>query len=109
MASGAPDADIIEKIDIGGISLIRAAAKNWRDVIIVASKAQHCGVDVKQIVVGYFLAVELCEHFLEIAEEVSLLMGILAIAEFSDPTFAVLKHNNACGVATRSTIASRSK
>ena len=40
----------------------------------------HCGVDVKQIVVGYFLAVELCEHFLEIAEEVSLLMGILAIA-----------------------------
>ena len=32
---------IIEKIDIGGISLIRAAAKNFKDVIIVASKAQY--------------------------------------------------------------------
>ena len=37
VASGASDADIIEKIDIGGISLIRAAAKNYKDVIIVAS------------------------------------------------------------------------
>ena len=33
--------DIIEKIDIGGISLIRAAAKNFKDVVIVASKAQY--------------------------------------------------------------------
>ena len=41
VASGASDADIIEKIDIGGISLIRAAAKNHKDVIIVASKAQY--------------------------------------------------------------------
>lgn len=41
VASGASDADIIEKIDIGGISLIRAAAKNYKDVIIVASKAQY--------------------------------------------------------------------
>ena len=32
---------IIEKIDIGGISLIRAAAKNFKDVVIVASKAQY--------------------------------------------------------------------
>lgn len=39
--SGAEDADIIEKIDIGGISLIRAAAKNFRDVIIVPSKAEY--------------------------------------------------------------------
>ena len=39
--SGASEADIIEKIDIGGISLIRAAAKNFRDVIIVPSKAQY--------------------------------------------------------------------
>ena len=37
VASGASEADIIEKIDIGGISLIRAAAKNFRDVIIVPS------------------------------------------------------------------------
>ena len=41
VSSGASEADIIEKIDIGGISLIRAAAKNFRDVIIVPSKAQY--------------------------------------------------------------------
>ena len=41
VASGASEADIIEKIDIGGISLIRAAAKNYNDVIIVASQAQY--------------------------------------------------------------------
>ena len=41
VASGASEADIIEKIDIGGISLIRAAAKNFRDVIIVPSKAEY--------------------------------------------------------------------
>ena len=41
VASGASQADIIEKIDIGGISLIRAAAKNFRDVIIVPSKAEY--------------------------------------------------------------------
>ena len=41
MASGASDADIIEKIDIGGISLIRAGAKNFKDVVIVPSKAEY--------------------------------------------------------------------
>lgn len=41
VASGASEADIIEKIDIGGISLIRAAAKNFQDVVIVPSKAQY--------------------------------------------------------------------
>ncbi len=41
VASGASEADIIEKIDIGGISLIRAAAKNYRDVVIVPSKAEY--------------------------------------------------------------------
>ncbi|MBO7098963.1 MAG: IMP cyclohydrolase [Bacteroidaceae bacterium] len=41
VASGASAEDIIEKIDIGGISLIRAAAKNFRDVIIVPSKAEY--------------------------------------------------------------------
>ncbi len=39
--SGAPDQDIIEKIDIGGISLIRAAAKNHKDVLVVASMDQY--------------------------------------------------------------------
>lgn len=41
VASGASEADIIEKIDIGGISLIRAGAKNFNDVIIVPSKAEY--------------------------------------------------------------------
>ena len=41
VASGASEADIIEKIDIGGISLIRAGAKNFKDVAIVASKAEY--------------------------------------------------------------------
>ncbi len=41
VASGANDADIIEKIDIGGISLIRAGAKNFNDVVIIPSKAEY--------------------------------------------------------------------
>ena len=39
--SGASEADIIEKIDIGGISLIRAGAKNFKDVVIIPSKAEY--------------------------------------------------------------------
>lgn len=34
-------AEIIEKIDIGGVSLIRAAAKNWKDVVVVGSKEEY--------------------------------------------------------------------
>lgn len=41
VASGASDEDIIEKIDIGGISLIRGAAKNFNDVLIVSSRSQY--------------------------------------------------------------------
>ena len=41
VASGASEEDIIEKIDIGGISLIRAGAKNFNDVVIVPSKAEY--------------------------------------------------------------------
>src|SRR4051812_21323679 len=41
VAGKAPEADIIEKIDIGGISLIRAAAKNFSDVLIVSSRSQY--------------------------------------------------------------------
>ena len=41
VSSGASDADIIEKIDIGGISLIRAGAKNFKDVVIVPSKTEY--------------------------------------------------------------------
>ena len=41
VADGASEADIIEKIDIGGISLIRAGAKNFNDVVIVPSTAEY--------------------------------------------------------------------
>lgn len=41
VASGGNEEEIIEKIDIGGISLIRAAAKNYRDVLIVSSRNQY--------------------------------------------------------------------
>lgn len=41
VANGASETDIIEKIDIGGISLIRAGAKNFKDVVIVPSKAEY--------------------------------------------------------------------
>ncbi|HSI91039.1 MAG TPA: hypothetical protein VK927_07980, partial [Adhaeribacter sp.] len=41
VASGASEQEIIEKIDIGGISLIRAAAKNFNDVVIVSSRNQY--------------------------------------------------------------------
>ena len=41
VASGAAEQDIIEKIDIGGISLIRAAAKNFKDVVIVPSQNEY--------------------------------------------------------------------
>jgi phosphoribosylaminoimidazolecarboxamide formyltransferase / IMP cyclohydrolase len=41
VASGADEQEIIEKIDIGGISLIRAAAKNFNDVVIVPSQKEY--------------------------------------------------------------------
>ncbi len=41
VAAGADEKNIIEKIDIGGISLIRAAAKNFKDVVILASQEQY--------------------------------------------------------------------
>jgi len=47
VASGASEADSIEKIDIGGICLIRAAAKNFKDVIIIASKDQYSELEQK--------------------------------------------------------------
>lgn len=41
VAKGGSEDDIIEKIDIGGISLIRAAAKNFNDVLIISSRSQY--------------------------------------------------------------------
>ena len=45
VASGASEQEIIEKIDIGGISLIRAAAKNFKDVLVVSSMEQYGTVE----------------------------------------------------------------
>ena len=169
VASGASEADIIEKIDIGGISLIRAAAKNFKDTVIVASvneydyilelistqngattleqrrllatKAFHvsshydtaifnyfntdetvykASIDNGQVLrygenphqKGYFFG-DFDELFTKLhGKELSYnnLLDVDAavnlILEFkdNDPTFAILKHNNACGLATRSTM-----
>lgn len=171
VASGASDEDIIEKIDIGGISLIRAAAKNWRDVIIVASKAQYdplrdllaaqgaqsnpeqrrwfakeafavsSGYDsaifnyfdrqgevpsALRVAVdgikpmrygenphqpgfffGNFAAMFDQLHGKEISYNnlLDIDAAVSLIADFKETTFAVLKHNNACGVASRKTVA----
>jgi len=169
VASGASDEAIIEKIDIGGISLIRGAAKNYNDVVIVASKQQYgaladmlktsgacstlaqrrwfakeafavssgydtaiynyfAGADTDDLRIclngqramrygenphqkGFFYG-DLDAMFDQLhGKEISYnnLLDIDAatqlMAEFgTEPTFAILKHNNACGVATRPTI-----
>ncbi len=169
VASGASEADIIEKIDIGGISLIRAAAKNFKDTVILASveeypllleiitkengettledrklfatKAFHVSSHYDTAIFNYFNADETIlktsiangkilrygenphqkgfyfgdfetmfrkihgkelsyNNLLDVDAAVNL------ISEFKNdgPTFAILKHNNACGLATRPTI-----
>ncbi len=168
VASGADESSIIEKIDIGGISLIRAAAKNFKDVIIVASQAQYkplydmlmehgasSSIEERKwmakeafavsshydsSIFNYFDAEEgsafrctsndqkalrygenphqkgyfygnLDGMFDQIhGKEISYnnLLDINAavelIDEFEDITFAILKHNNACGLASRPTV-----
>jgi phosphoribosylaminoimidazolecarboxamide formyltransferase/IMP cyclohydrolase len=155
VASGAAEEDIIEKIDIGGISLIRAAAKNFQDVAIVPSKEQY---PILAEVLGRGNATTLAERktlataafrvtahydaaignwfsgtkalrygenphqrgwfhgnldamFTQLhGKELSYnnLLDIDAavnlIDEFTGTTFAILKHNNACGLATRPTL-----
>ena len=168
VASGACEADVIEKIDIGGISLIRAAAKNYNDVVIVASQAQYqpfrdmltehgatttleerrwlakeafaVSSNYDSAIFNYFDGEEgsafrysandqkalrygenphqkgyfygnLDAMFDQIhGKEISYnnLLDINAavdlIDEFEDTTFAILKHNNACGLASRPTL-----
>jgi phosphoribosylaminoimidazolecarboxamide formyltransferase / IMP cyclohydrolase len=169
LASGAADEDIIEKIDIGGISLIRASAKNFADVVIIPSRQQYTDLleildngaetsiekrkelamkafDVsshydsaifhyfnrgsayrafKQSVVpakmlrygenphqeGIFFG-----NFEALFEQVAgkeisynnlldIEAAVYLIDEFSETTFAILKHNNACGIASRKKLA----
>lgn len=60
VASGASDEDIIEKIDIGGISLIRAGAKNFQDSLIVSSRNQY--TDILEILTEKGCATELVDR-----------------------------------------------
>ena len=135
--SGADTADIIEKIDIGGISLIRAGAKNFKDAVIVASKDQYkplldilnergaeTTLEARRWFAKEAFAVssyydscidnwfgDLDAMFDQVhGKEISYnnLLDINAavdlIDEFDETTFAILKHNNACGVASRPTL-----
>jgi phosphoribosylaminoimidazolecarboxamide formyltransferase/IMP cyclohydrolase len=166
VAYGAPEEDIIEKIDIGGISLIRGAAKNFDDVLIVSSRNQYdevydilaskeCGTDLEDrkrfaklafatsshydsAIHAFFAGFEdggnfrsgtvtplrygenphqsarfygdLDKMFTQLhGKELSYnnLMDVDScvrlIDEFEDLTYVIVKHNNACGVATAAT------
>ena len=171
VASGASEQDIIEKIDIGGISLIRAAAKNFKDVLCVSSmedysefldvissgngnttleerkkfaaKAFNVSSHYDTAIFNYFNQNHE-EAVLKISEtngqilrygenphqkgfffgdfeamftklhgkalsynnllDVDAAVNLMNEFRKDDPTFAILKHNNACGMATRSTI-----
>lgn len=172
LASGADHQSIIEKIDIGGISLIRAAAKNYNDVVIIPSVKQYArfqGIleangaqttlterksfarDAFMVsshydthIFRYFNQEDELPVFKESILETTALRygenphqrgwfhgdfnalfdqlhgkelsynnlldvdaGVQLMEEFksNDPTFAILKHNNACGLATRPTLA----
>ena len=165
VASGAKEEEIIEKIDIGGISLIRAAAKNFKDVLIVASKNEYkqllsilteskgsstieqrrelaakafnvsshydtaifnyfnnenetvfkqsilpskelrYGENPHQKGVFYGNMGELFDQLsgkeLSYNNLLDIDAGVNLMAEFKETTFAILKHNNACGLASR--------
>jgi len=168
VASGASEQDIIEKIDIGGISLIRAAAKNFKDVLIVSSRdeypallellnekngsstleerkqhalnAFHVSSHYDSAIFNYFNQGKKNIFKQSIAESQTLRYGenphqkgvfygkldelfdklhgkelsynnlldidaaVALISDFSEPTFAILKHNNACGIASRNNL-----
>lgn len=159
VAAGGSESDIIEKIDIGGISLIRAAAKNFNDVWIISNRNQYQRaveilnnnngqVDLqtrKQFAMeafavsssydtaiqqwfagtqektplrygenphqeGYFLGrlndVLEQHHGKELSYnnllDIDATLNLLS--EFEETTFIVVKHNNACGLASRDTL-----
>lgn len=163
VAKGGLEEEIIEKIDIGGISLIRAAAKNFNDVVIVPSKAEYpillevleknnaeTTLDIRRklalhafkVSSGYDTAIvqwfaggaekspgESVLRYGENPHQKAVFKGDLdsifdklngkeisynnlldmdaavnLMAEFKETTFAILKHNNACGIASRSTV-----
>ena len=154
LKQGFSETDLIEKIDIGGVSLIRAAAKNFNDVLVVSSQNQYeklteilqnnaetnleirrqFATDAFQKSLNYdniifqYLASNQQVKTLRYGEnphqkakfignlndcfeqlngkEISYnnLLDIEAaidlISDFSEPSFAIVKHNNACGIAS---------
>ncbi|MEO5976730.1 MAG: bifunctional phosphoribosylaminoimidazolecarboxamide formyltransferase/IMP cyclohydrolase [Chryseolinea sp.] len=91
VAAGGSDDDIIEKIDIGGISLIRGAAKNFNDVLIVSSRDQY--VDLLSLLVNKSCASELSDRkrFAALAFQISSHYDAAIFGyfnkEFAIPTF----------------------
>lgn len=73
VSSGASEQDIIEKIDIGGISLIRAAAKNYNDVLIISHQSQY-------------------EQLLNLLEDKEGTSGIEERKKFAREAFAISSH-----------------
>ena len=71
LVKGLGEADIVEKIDIGGISLIRGAAKNFKDVIIVASRSQY--TELQQLLENKTCSSDLTDrkHFAAMAFDVT--------------------------------------
>ena len=71
VAKGGTEEGIIEKIDIGGISLIRGAAKNFNDVLIVASRSQY--TELHQLLLSKNCSTELTDrkHFAAMAFDVT--------------------------------------
>ena len=136
VASGASHADIIEKIDIGGISLIRAAKTTHEQRCWFAKEAFAVSSEYDSSIFNYFdektggpsalrVAIDGAKtmrygenphqkgfffeqiHGKEISYNnlLDIDAAVTLIQEFKEPTFAVLKHNNACGLASRDTIA----
>ena len=108
VASGASEADIIEKIDIGGINYFDAGEGSAFRCSVNSQKQLRYGENPHQK--GYFYG-NLEAMFDQIhGKEISYnnLLDINAavdlIDEFEDLTFAILKHNNACGLASRPTV-----
>ncbi len=150
LRSGASEEDIIEKIDIGGVSLIRAAAKNFNDVVIVSNQSQYgrlaeilkkgreTSIAERKVfagqafettsmydtaIRGYFqnaplrygenphqsasFVGDLKESFdqlhgkeLSFNNLVDTEAAILTVYDFREPAFVIVKHTNACGLAT---------
>src|SRR5690606_27502171 len=85
VAKGGSPEEIIEKIDIGGISLIRAAAKNYRDVLIVASRKQYPALLEALCGGGCATSLDQRKHFAALAFDVTSHYDSAIFAYFNTP------------------------